>query len=97
MTKKKMGIFAKKDKTFYYLETGGNYVNDDITRIKRALLQRGLIWIDPETNSDKDQYTVLTFDEAKDKEYQMKPIFLNNFIKQNFLKEQESPAKSKWS
>ena len=97
MTKKKMGIFAKKDKTFYYLETAGNYVNDDITRIKRALLQRGLIWIDPETNSDKDQYVVLSLDEAKDKEYEIKPIFLNNFVKHNYLKEQQTSPKSKWS
>ena len=50
MLNRKMGIYAKKDKTFYYLETGINHISNEIDRIKKTLFQRCLIEVDFENS-----------------------------------------------
>jgi hypothetical protein len=96
MSKNVNGIYSKKDKTFYYLECGENYISNQIDRVKKALIQRGLITINQETLTDAKEYKVLTLEEAQDQDLNIKPIFLNSFIKENFYKKQEN-TKRKWS
>lgn len=92
----KMGIYTKKDKTFYYLETGNNHISNEIDRIKKTLLQRSLISVNFETGNTLDQYKILTLEQAKEEEYTLKPIFLNKFVKAN-LEAKPSEESSKWS
>tara|TARA_R110001599_G_scaffold294545_4_gene498539 strand:+ start:1120 stop:1410 length:291 start_codon:yes stop_codon:yes gene_type:complete len=96
MPNKKMGIYTKKDKTFYYLETGTNHIGNEIDRIKKTLFQRSLIEVNFETGNTLDQYKILTLEEAKEEEYKFKPIFLNKFVQANF-EANLSEDTSKWS
>lgn len=96
MSRNKLGIYAKKDKTFYYLETGENYISNEIDRVKKTLIQRSLISISLDTGTVAEQYKVLELNEAKEEGYKITPIFLNNFVKQNFESKEDNTS-SKWS
>ena len=96
MDKKTLGIFSKKDKTWYYLETGEIHLNNVLSRIKKALVQRNLIILDPESQTDSESYEILKYSEAVDKEYVIKPIFLNPHIKESY-ENKEKQDTGKWS
>ena len=44
-----MGIYIQEEKRFYYLEASDNYIGNTIDRIKKTLIQRGLIKVVLET------------------------------------------------
>lgn len=96
MDKKTLGIFCKKDKTWYYLETGDIHLNNYLPRIKKTLIQRGLIILDPESQTDSESYEVLKYSEVLDKNYKTKPIFLNSHIKEIY-ENKETQDSGKWS
>jgi|11BtaG_2_1085332.scaffolds.fasta_scaffold00356_8 hypothetical protein len=78
---KTLGIYILKNKTFYYLEAGDNYIGTSIDRIKKALIQRNLILPQINTNYSKPLYSVITYDEAYRNSYSVEPIFLSKHIK----------------
>jgi hypothetical protein len=97
MNEKLFGIFCKKDKNFYYLETGENHVVNTVPRITKTLFARGIIELDADSPSTYTQYDVLTIKEAKDKEMNMVPIYINNHVRSLLEKnEKETKQSSKW-
>ena len=44
-----MGIYIQEEKVFYYLEAGDNYIGNTIDRIKKTLIQGGLLRLFLET------------------------------------------------
>ncbi len=83
---KTLGILVPKNKTFYYLEAGDNYIGNSIDRIKKALIQRSLILPEINTNYSKSPYQIISYDEAHKSDYEVKPIFLSKHIKDLYYK-----------
>lgn len=96
MDKKTLGIFCKKDKTWYYLETGSIHLKNYLPRIKKTLVQRGLIVLDPESQTDSESYSVTKYSEAIENNYAIKPIFLNPHIKKTYQNNKTEDS-GKWS
>jgi hypothetical protein len=96
MNEKLFGVFCKKDKKFYYLEAGTNHVVNTVPRITKTLFARGIIELDVESPSTYSQYDVLTIKEAKEKEMEMTPIFINSHVRQTMQEKEEVKQSSKW-
>ena len=75
-----LGIYLKKTKTFYYLEYGDNYVSNTLDRVKKTLVQRGLISAFLENSTKDIQYSVLSLKEADQQNYDMTPIYISKHI-----------------
>ena len=89
LNSKTIGVFILKNKTFYYLEAGDNYIGNSIDRIKKALIQRSLIVPQLNTNYSKSSYSIITYDEAYKADYTIEPIFLSKHIKSIYDKKQK--------
>tara|TARA_Y100000034_G_C6899087_1_gene415200 strand:- start:1623 stop:2060 length:438 start_codon:yes stop_codon:yes gene_type:complete len=76
-----LGILCKQNKTFYYLETGTNYVGNTIDRIRKTLVTRGLIHFNQRGIMSTDDFTVLTVRDAKVNDYTMEPVYISAHIK----------------
>jgi hypothetical protein len=96
MNEKLFGVFCKKDKMFYYLESGDNHVVNTVPRITKTLFARGIIELDAEFPSTYTQYDVLTIKEAKEKEMSMTPIFINDHVRKMMQEKEEVKQSSKW-
>lgn len=96
MNEKLFGVFCKKDKTFYYLECGDNHVVNTVPRITKTLFARGVIELDTESPSTYTQYDVLTIKEAKQKEFKMTPIYINDHVRKIIEGKKEDKQSSKW-
>lgn len=92
MNEKDLGIFIKKNKKFYTLETGNVVVTTHVTRIKKILVQRNLITMTDASYTDSDQYEVITIKEAREKEYEIEKLYLNSHIKKHFKNEKSSDS-----
>lgn len=93
-----IGVYCLNDMKFYYMDAGNLNLANPIDRIKKALTQRGLIRIDPETMNQPEQYQVMKAGDAKLKSYEIVPIYLNEHIR--VLAEQGKQAEPKagrWS
>ena len=90
MNEKDLGIYVKKNKKFYILETGNVVVTTHVTRIKKILIQKNFITMTDASYTDADQYEVLTLKEAREKEYQIERLYLNSHIKKHFKNEENS-------
>jgi hypothetical protein len=78
---KKQGIWCRKNKTFYYLETGGLSVTNEQDTLRRTLIARGLIKYDVRGSFEHEEpYLRMTLAEAKNKNYEIEIIYLNNHI-----------------
>lgn len=96
MDKNTLGIFCKKDKTFYYLETGEIHLKNQLPRIKKTLIQRSLIILDQDTQTDSESYDVVRYEDAIEKEYLIKPIYLNQHIKRIHESKNHDEDTGKW-
>ena len=81
MNKNALGVYCKKDKNFYYLETGRNHVPNTVTRLTRTLMTRNLIELTVDEQQMTSQYEVFKIKDALDKEWPMVPIFVNTHVK----------------
>ena len=88
---KNMGLYLYDNKTFYYIESGENYISNTVERIKRVLIQRNILLpaIGPNKGSS---YDILSYEEAVRKDYQVKPIFLSKHIQEQH-KQSNKPKK----
>jgi len=93
MNEKELGIYVKSQKKFYILETGSVFINSHVTRIKKILIQKGLITMTDESYTDAEQYEVLKTKEALDKGYEMQRFFLNSHIRKTYEEKQTIPDK----
>ena len=96
MNEKLFGVFCKKDKTFYYLESGEIHVVNTVPRITKTLFARGVIELDPDSPSTYSQYDVFTIKQAKEKEFKMVPIYINDHIRTTLTAKTETEQSSKW-
>lgn len=96
MNENSLGIYCKKDKNFYYLETGKNHVPSTVNRIARVLMSRNLITLDNDTPYMDSQYEVHKIKIAKEKDWNIVPIFFNEHVKSAFEKQEKSSTKSRW-
>ena len=76
-----LGIYCHKDKKFYYLETGDNYIANTLDRVRKALIQRELLAPPIGGNFAGADYDVFTVHEAKKKDLDFVPIFLSTHVK----------------
>ena len=95
MSKNTLGIYCKKNKTFYFLESGSATLTTSISRLKKTLIQRGLIAITDKSYTDVDQYEVLKIKEAEERELTILPIYLNKHIK-NTIENGSKNENKKW-
>lgn len=95
MDPKQLGIYVKKDKTFYILETGEIVISTHIERIKRILIQKNLIHMSDESYTYADQYEISNVKEAKEKEYKIETLYLNNHIRKTY-ENKEQNTDSEW-
>jgi hypothetical protein len=80
INKDAMGIYVPKNKTFYYLETGGIFIGNTVDRIKKTLIQRALINVSIDGSpSDYKIFSYKVFTSTYP-EYAVKPIFLSKHI-----------------
>lgn len=80
---KTIGIFCKKNQTFYYLEYGTNAEPaNPVERILRVLIGRNLVVYDtPDYSETADkQYRVLGYQEAKLTDLKIEPIFISKHV-----------------
>ena len=96
MKDKSLGVFCKKDKNFYYLETGSNHIPNTVPRLTKALIARNLIVLDDENPYTTSQYEVFSIKEAKEKELNLVPIFFNTHIKKFYEQKKNEKESSKW-
>lgn len=87
-----MGIYIQEEKIFYYLEAGDNYIGNTIDRIKKTLIQRGLIKIVSGNFTDPG-YRILSKEEASKNSYEMKPIFISKHVEAIFKEKQNKESK----
>lgn len=80
MNDKSLGIYAVKDKKFYYLETGKVSVTNTITRLRRTLIQRRIIDFDERYGMDTSDYKVMPCKQAKLEELEMVPIYISPHV-----------------
>lgn len=94
MNEKDLGIYIKSNKTFYFLETGEVFINSHVTRIKKILIQKGLIIMTDTSYTDSDQYEVLKIKDAKEKSYKLEALYLNSHIRK--VHESKQKESTKW-
>lgn len=95
MNKNSLGVFCKKDKNFYYLESGQNHVANTVGRITKTLFARGLIELNQDNPYTHTQYEVYKIKEAEEKGLNMIAIFINDHVKKHFAEKKESSEKWK--
>ena len=77
---KTMGIKVQSQKTFYYIETGDNWIGNPVDRLKKTLVQRNII--QTKYDGTSTAYEVCTYLQIKNNNtnYSIKPIFLSKHI-----------------
>lgn len=100
MNDNSLGIYAVKEKKFYYLETGKISVVNTITRLRRTLIQRRIIDFDERYGMNTSDYKVLSCKEAKLQEMEMVPIYISphvmKTVQQEEKKQEEVDSKGIW-
>ena len=87
INEKDLGIYVNSNKTFYVLETGSIVISSHVTRIKKILVQKNLIIMTDTSYTDSDQYEVLSYKDAKNKDYKIEKLYLNSHIRKHFQNE----------
>ena len=95
MNDKSLGIYAVKNKKFYYLETGEINVVNTITRLRRTLIQRRVIDFDERYGMDTSDYKVMSCKQAKLDELEMVAIYISKHIMDTVLSQKEDKDKLK--
>lgn len=77
---KDLGLFLPQEKKFYFLEAGDNWIGNTIDRIKKTLIQRGLIKLDFDMLQKQMNYDIMSKEEAMRKDYELVPIYISKHI-----------------
>jgi hypothetical protein len=77
---KDLGLFLPQEKKFYFLEAGDNWIGNTIDRIKKTLIQRGLIKLDFDMLQKQMNYDIMSKEEAIRKDYECVPIYISKHI-----------------
>lgn len=85
-----LGIYLPDVKKFYYLEAGENWIGNTVDRVRKALTQRNLIKIDYTSLNKQMNYSVITINEAKQKDYELIPIYISKHMEELYKNKQES-------
>ena len=87
------GIWCRKNKTFYYLESGHIGINHPVDRVKKVLMRRGLLNMDlNDLSINKDPYKVMTWADAIELTYPVEVLYLNSHIRQVVTADNEATA-----
>lgn len=91
------GIWCKKDNCFYYLETCGHKTNN-IERLKKILIKRDLIsYTELKQLPISTQYRVIPVSEAKERNLDMKVIYISSHVKEvHEAHQEEASDKGLW-
>lgn len=91
------GILCKKDRTFYYLETGHHSPRNVVDRLRGLLINRGLISYHREDPSDRSApYLIMSLAEAKDKGVDVEVVYLNKHIEKTVKSQVEKKQSNPW-
>lgn len=92
------GLWCREDRVWYYLEHGDHSITNPINHIKNTLIARGKITFDiTGVKRNKEPYLRMSYAEAKEKDFECKPIFLNAHIRQVYESQEEERQKlSPW-
>jgi hypothetical protein len=89
------GVWCRKNKTFYYLETGGIGIAHPVDRVKRVLTRRGLLTQAPDDfGFGTEPYKVMTLLQAQEATYKIEAIYLNNHVRRAIEDEKEATPKN---
>lgn len=98
LDKETSGLWCRSDNTWYYLESGPHIKSNSIDKVKNVLISRGKITYSiggPRLH--EEPYLVMNLAEAKNKGYEIVPVFLNKHVQKVFEAEVETKAtKSPW-
>ena len=94
------GLWCRKNKTFYYLESGNHSIRNPLDRIKTTLISRGLLsWSVSGTKLHEEPIIKMSWAEADERGYTAEPIYFNQHVQAQAEAEQQpkGPNKSPWS
>lgn len=92
------GIWCKKTNKWYYLEVGIHKSTRSLERLKTILLSRG--YAEYEIDGIKrgaEPMRVMTYRDAKEKNYEVEVLYLNNFVKSQVEASPKPESKSPWA
>lgn len=94
------GLWCRKNKTFYYFESGAHSIRNPLDRIKTTLISRGLLaWSTAGTKLHEEPIIKMSWAEAEERGYKVEPIYFNNHVRSQAEAEQQPQGngKSPWS
>lgn len=96
------GVWIRANRTFYWLETGPTMLTYAGDKLRGALMSRGILKFNARTKTIKGQepYLDMTLETAKEKEYAIERVFLNEHISKSILADEAKSPKAKanpWS
>ena len=94
------GFWCRKNKKFYYYESGVHSVRNPLDRIKNTLVSRGLLIWDPTgTKRHEEPVVKMSWAEAEERGYEVEAIYFNAHVKAQVEADQggKSPASNPWS
>ena len=91
---KTMGIKIPDNKTFYYIETGSNWIGNSVDRLKKTLIQRNLIKVN--IDGTPSNYSICSYKQMKENhaDYSIQPIFLSKHIEELYNAKQDTKSSS---
>ena len=76
------GLWCRKNKKFYYLETGVHSIRNPLDRIKSSLVTRELLeWNINGTRRHEEPEVKMSWAEAEERGYEVECIYLNPHVK----------------
>ena len=76
------GLWCRKNKKFYYLETGVHSIRNPLDRIKNSLVTRELLeWNISGTRRHEEPVIKMSWAEADERGYEVECIYLNPHVK----------------
>ena len=94
------GLWCRKDKIFYYYESGPHSIRNGLDRIKSVLISRGLLsWSVSGTRLHEEPVVKMSWAEAEERGYDVQPIYFNSHVKTMVEADMQprGPSKSPWN
>ena len=79
---KTIGIKVQSRKTFYYIETGDNWIGNPVDRLRKTLVQRNIIHTKYDGTSTPHEMCTYLQLKNNNTDYIVKPIFLSKHIQE---------------
>jgi len=93
------GLWCRKNKVFYYFESGVHSIRNPLDRIKNTLVSRGLLAWDIEgTKLHEEPVVRMSWAEAEERGYKAEAIYFSSHIKAQVEMAQggKKPTKNPW-